>query len=214
MNNSTEAEIVQVGEQAPDFWVEGFDAEGKCFDIYTLHQYAGRPVLLFFYPGNFTYVCPTELVALASMKNDFDNIGLQVLVISTDSKFSHKRWNESELSRSIGMQYPYPMLSDASGSIGSQYNIFCEKNGVNMRGIVLIDKNGIVQLIFINAPTLGRNPHEILRFALALKMHEDSGGKAIPACWVPGNDVIDPSFENSGNVCANYEKMLKEQVLK
>lgn len=212
--NNTNCNAVCVGQSAPDFRAEGFDASEKKFNIYTLHQYRGRYVMLFFYPGNFTYVCPTELVALANMKEHFDALNMQVFVISTDSKYSHKRWNESELSRAIGSEYPYPMLSDSIGSIGRQYNLFCERTGVDMRGIVLIDKNGVIQLIFVNSPALGRNPHEILRFALALKMHEESGGKAIPACWVPGNDVIDPTFENSGKICINYEDVLKEQVIK
>ena len=212
--NKTNSDITCVGQEAQDFRVEGFDANSKKFDTYTLRQYQGRYVMLFFYPGNFTYVCPTELVALANMKEHFDALDMQVLVISTDSKYSHKRWNESELSRAIGSEYPYPMLSDSTGSIGRQYNIFCERTCVDMRGIVLIDKNGIIQLIFVNSPALGRNPHEILRFALALKMHDDSGGKAIPACWVPGNDIIDPTFENSGKICVNYESMLRDQIIK
>ena len=212
--DSSCVDVLRVGQEAHNFKVEGFDACSKKFETFTLHQYRGRYVLLFFYPGNFTYVCPTELVALANMKKDFDSLDMQVLVISTDSKYSHKQWNSSELSRAIGCEYPYPMLSDRLGLIGKQYNVFCERTHVDMRGIALIDKSGVVQLIFVNSPTLGRNPHEILRFALALKMHEDSGGKAIPACWVPGNDVIDPTYENSGNICINYGDMLREQVIK
>lgn len=162
-------------------------------------------------PADFTYVCPTELVSMASLKDKFNEAKVQVLVISTDSKFSHKEWNESELSKAVGSNYPYPMLVDTMGRIGKPYGIFDEEEGVDLRGTVLIDKDGIVQQISVNASSLGRNPHELLRTAQALKEHDD-GGKVIPACWSPGGDVIEPSYENSGKMWNNYKGVMQGVV--
>ncbi|MDR1650474.1 MAG: peroxiredoxin, partial [Synergistaceae bacterium] len=197
-------ESVGVGDAAPKFKAAGFDAAKGRFDTYSLEDYAGSYVLLFFYPGDFTYVCPTELVALASLKDQFETLGVNVFVISTDSKFSHKNWNEMELSRAIGGNYPFPMLSDTLGSVGAPYGIFRESEGVDLRGVVLIDKKGTVQLVYVNAGPIGRNPKEVLRLAMALKEYDDSGGRVIPACWVPGLETIDPSPDNSGKVLGSY----------
>ena len=206
-------EMARIGKPAPDFEVPGFDAVKGNFGTYSLKDFKGKYVVLFFYPGDFTYVCPTELISLASLKDKFVEAGIQVLVISTDSKFSHKEWNESELSQAHGANYPFPMLSDALGKIGSSYGIFDEEGAVDLRGVVLIDKNGLVQAVHINAAPLGRNPQELLRVALAMKEFNDNGGKVIPACWVPGNDVIEPTFENSGKMWNNYKSVIQQGVV-
>jgi peroxiredoxin (alkyl hydroperoxide reductase subunit C) len=200
-----------IGKEAPDFKAPGFDAVSGSFENYTLSDYRGKYVLLFFYPGDFTYVCPTELVSLASLKDKFKDIGVQVFVISTDSKFSHKEWNASELSKAVNGDYPYPMLADTLGWIGQSYGIFNDETGVDLRGVVLIDKNGLVQLVYVNAAPIGRNPKEILRLAMALKEHDDNGGKVIPACWIPGDDTIDPTYENSGKMWDNYKGILEKE---
>jgi peroxiredoxin (alkyl hydroperoxide reductase subunit C) len=207
------SEAARIGKAAPNFEVPGFDAVKGNFGTYSLSNYKGKYVVLFFYPGDFTYVCPTELIALAALKDKFAKAGIEVFVISTDSKFSHKEWNESELSKAHGASYPFPMLSDTLGRIGTPYGIFDEEGGVDLRGVVLIDKKGIVQSISVNAAPLGRNPQEVYRLSLALKEHEESGGKVIPACWVPGNDVIDPSFENSGKMWNNLQGIIKQGVV-
>jgi peroxiredoxin (alkyl hydroperoxide reductase subunit C) len=203
--------VTRVGEKAPLFKVGGFDAVNERFDTYALEDYSGKYVLLFFYPGDFTYVCPTELVSLASLKEKFDSLGTQVFVVSTDSKFSHKNWNEIELSKAVGGNYPYPMLSDTVGQIGAPYGIFKEADGVDLRGVVLIDKKGVVQIISVNAAQIGRNPKEIVRLVTAQKEHDDSGGRVIPACWVPGDETIDPSYDNSGKMWNNYKAVLEKE---
>ncbi|MDR3333084.1 MAG: peroxiredoxin, partial [Synergistaceae bacterium] len=184
------SDIARIGQEAPDFSAPGFDAVKGSFESYSLSSCRGKYVLLFFYPGDFTYVCPTELVSIASLEDKFGDLGVQVFVVSTDSKFAHKEWNESELSKAVGGSYPYPMLSDTLGRIGRPYGIFNEKDGVDLRGVVLIDKKGVTQLIYVNAGPIGRNPKELLRLAQALKAHDDNGGKVIPACWIPGEEVI------------------------
>jgi peroxiredoxin (alkyl hydroperoxide reductase subunit C) len=206
-------DAARIGKPAPNFEVQGFDAVKGSFETYSLANLKGKYVLLFFYPGDFTYVCPTELISIASLKDEFAKAGVQVFVISTDSKFSHKEWNESELSKAHGSSYPYPMLADSLGKIGAPYGIFDEEGGVDLRGTVLIDKKGVVQSVSINAAPLGRNPKELLRVALALKEHDDNGGKVIPACWVPGDEVIDPTYANSGKMWNNYKGVIQQGVV-
>jgi Peroxiredoxin len=207
------SEMARIGNKAPDFSAPAFDAGKGDFTTIKLSEYKGKYVLLFFYPGDFTYVCPTELVSLASLKDKFKEAGVEVFVVSTDSKFSHKEWHESELCKAVGCDYPFTMISDTLGRIGKPYGIFDEEEGVDLRGTVLIDKNGIVQLIYNNAPPIGRNPNEILRCVLALKEHDDNGGRVIPACWMPGDDTIDPSFENSGKMWNKYKEVIQKGVL-
>ena len=204
-------EAAKIGKEVPDFTVPGFDAVKGNFGEYSSSGFRGKYTLLFFYPGDFTYVCPTELVSLAILKDKFSEAGVQVFVLSTDSKFSHKQWNESELSHACGGNYPFPMLSDTTGRAGRLFGVFNEDAGVDLRGVVMIDKKGIVQLIYVNAAPLGRNPKELLRLAQALKEHDDNDGKVIPACWIPGGEVIDPTFDNSGNMWNNYKGIIEGQ---
>lgn len=206
-----EMTFVRIGDKAPNFTADGFNALKDDFNKYTLSDYKGKWVLLFFYPGDFTYVCPTELTALAGFKAELDELGAQVFVVSTDSKYAHKQWDECELCKAIEGGYPYTMLADVVGSIGKPYNIYDSNEGIDLRGTVLIDPKGLVQWISVNAPALGRNPAEIVRCIRAMKEHEASG-RVMPACWVPGDESIDPTFENSGKIWDNYKKLLQPQV--
>ncbi|MDR2137065.1 MAG: peroxiredoxin [Synergistaceae bacterium] len=196
---------VSVGEEAPGFSVEGFSAKDKDFREYVLSDFRGKWVLLFFYPGDFTYVCPTELQALVDYREDFETLEVQVFLISTDSRFSHKQWNEYELSKMIEGGMPFPMLTDRLGTLGKPYNFYDEAQGVDLRGTVVIDPDGLVQLVYANASAIGRHPGEIVRCIRALKEYRDKGD-VVPACWYPGMETIAPSYENSGNVWQAYHK--------
>jgi peroxiredoxin (alkyl hydroperoxide reductase subunit C) len=196
---------VSIGETAPDFSVEGFSAKDKKFQKYALSTYRGKWVLLFFYPGDFTYVCPTELQSLVDYKRDFEELNVQVFLISTDSKFSHKQWNEYELSKMIEGGTTFPMLPDQTGALGKVYNFYDAEQGVDRRGTVIIDPDGVVQLIYVNASAVGRHPGEIVRCIRALKEFRDKGN-VVPACWSPGSPTIQPTYENSGKVWEVYHK--------
>ena len=194
---------VSIGETAPDFSVEGFSAKDKKFQKYALSAYRGKWVLLFFYPGDFTYVCPTELQSLVDYKRDFEELNVQVFLISTDSKFSHKQWNEYELSKMIEGGTTFPMLPDQTGVLGKVYNFYDAEQGVDRRGTVIIDPDGVVQLIYVNASPIGRHPGEIVRCIRALKEFRDKGN-VVPACWNPGSPTIRPTYENSGKIWEVY----------
>ncbi len=201
------ADIVQVGERAPDFTIEGYNAKMGAFETYTLSSYRGEWVVLFFYPGDFTFVCPTELVVLAGFKEDLRELNARILVISADSKYVHKQWNNNELREGLGEDYPYAMLSDTTGMVGLRYNSYDADAGVHLRGTIIISPSGTVKSISVNAPELGRNPGEIVRCVQGLHEHEASGN-VMPACWSPGADSIPPTGENSGIVLDLYGKNL------
>lgn len=213
ISSAEETGIVRIGDRAPNFTANGFDARKDSFESYTLSSYRGKWVLLFFYPGDFTYVCPTELSVLARFKTEIDELRAKVFVISTDSKFSHKQWNECELSKAVDGGYPFPMLSDATGSIGSPYNIYDHQNGVELRGTVIINPHGVVLYIAVNTAELGRNPVEIIRCMKALQEHEASG-RVMPACWLPGGETIDPSCENCGKMWEKHKQLLSPLQMK
>jgi alkyl hydroperoxide reductase subunit AhpC len=206
-------EVARVGKAAPNFEVAGFDAVKGSFETYSLSNFKGKYVVLFFYPADFTFVCPTELVSIASLKDEFTKANAQVFTISTDKEFTHKAWNEGELKSAVGADYPYPMLADTLGKVGAPYGIFSEESGLDLRGVVIIDKKGVVQSLSINNAPIGRNPKEVLRVLLAIKEHDDSGGKVIPACWVPGDEVIDAKIENSGKMWDNYKNVIQKGVV-
>ncbi|MDR1731231.1 MAG: peroxiredoxin [Synergistaceae bacterium] len=198
----------RIGQAAPEFSAEGFSAVEDGFHHYALSECKGKWVLLFFYPGDFTYVCPTELQSLAEYKKDFEELGVQVFLISTDSRYSHKQWNQYELSKMIDGGMPYAMLPDQTGALGRPYDFYDESAGVDLRGTVVIDPDGVVQLIYANAPAIGRHPGEIVRCIRALREYRDNGN-VVPACWIPGLETIDPSYENSGRVWETYKSKKK-----
>ncbi len=134
-------------------------------------------------------------------------MGVQVFVISTDSKFVHKNWEEVELVHIPSMKdgVPYPMLADPRGVVGEPYGVYNEAGGVDFRGTVIINPEGVVQLISVNVPPLGRNPDEIIRCIQALQEHAKTG-KVMPANWRPGAQTLDPSFENAGKVWKAIQK--------
>ena len=111
-----------IGKEAPDFEVNAYaDVD---FKKIKLSDYRGQFVVLFFYPGDFTFVCPTELIGITRKYNEFKKLNVEVLGISTDSKFTHNKWQESELSKMIDGGVPYPLLSDAGGKVGVDYGVY------------------------------------------------------------------------------------------
>ncbi len=119
--------------------------------------------------------------------------------MSVDSVFSHKIWNETELSKMVDGGIPYPMLSDQGGKIGKLYDVYDEDAGVNVRGRFLIDPDGIIQAAEILSPPVGRNPQELLRQVQAYQ-HNQATGEVMPSGWVPGEPTLTPSADLAGNV--------------
>lgn len=124
---------------------------------------------------------------------------VEVLSVSTDSVHSHKIWNETELSKMVGGNIPFPMVSDQNGSIGKLYGVYDQQSGTNIRGRFLIDPEGIIQAAEILSPPVGRNPEELLRQIKAYQHHQKTG-EVMPSGWMEGGKTLKPSPELAGKV--------------
>ncbi len=179
----------QVTKPAPDFNADAvIDGE---FKQIKLSDYRGQYVVLFFYPLDFTFVCPTELVAFSDEMGEFKKRGAEVIGVSVDSKYSHLAWTQAPRSAGGLGRIAYPIVSDLSKSIARSYGVLLEDAGVALRGLFLIDKQGILRHALINDLPLGRSTTEALRTLDALQ-HFEQNGEVCPANWAPGQQAMKP----------------------
>jgi alkyl hydroperoxide reductase subunit AhpC len=139
------------------------------------------------------------LAAVAAKKAEFDELGVAVLAISTNSQFVHKIWQETELSKLIDGGFPWPMLADMNGQIGRMYGVYEEDAGVNIRGRFIIDPDGTIQAMEVLTPSVGRNVSETLRQIRAFQ-HVRATGEATPSGWQPGKATLKPGPDLVGKV--------------
>ncbi len=189
--------MVFVEKPAPDFQATAF-AEGGYKEL-RLSDYRGRWVVLFFYPGDYTFVCPTELTDLATHHEELRSLGVELLAISTDSHHVHRAWQEAELSRMVPGGLPFPMLADAHGRIGSLYGVHNEEAGVDLRGSFIVDPDGVLQAMEIVAPAVGRSSSELIRRIMAFQ-HARETGEVTPCGWTPGQATLKPGAALVGKV--------------
>lgn len=198
-----EKNMVLVGHEAPKFTAPVYH-KGELKEI-SLEDYRGKWVMLCFYPGDFTFVCGTEVAAVASKNEEFEKLNVQVISVSVDSQFVHKIWDEQEISKMAGVNVPFPMVSDSSGAIGKLYGVYEENAGVDVRGRFLIDPDGIVQAMEILTPPVGRNVNEALRQIKAYQLVRDAkGAEFTPAGWQPGGKTLKPGTDLIGKVWENW----------
>lgn len=171
-----------VGKHAPAFSMEAMAADGENFVHVTLEDYKGKWLVLFFYPMDFTFVCPTELTAFSDCLEKFRAAGAELLAVSTDSVYSHLAWRRSGLGK-LG----YPMGADQNLRVCTDYGVLLEDEGVALRGLFLIDPEQTVKFSVIHDNNVGRNPEEILRVLAALQT-----GGLCGAGWTAGDALIDP----------------------
>lgn len=169
-----------VGKKAPYFEAEA--AIGADFKKITLNDYKGKYLCLFFYPLDFTFVCPTELHAFSDKIEDFKKRGCDVLACSIDSKFSHAAWLKTPRNQGGIEGVKYPILADIHKTIARSYGTLFEDAGVAFRGLFLIDKDGVVQHALVNNLPLGRNVDEAVRVLDAIQFHAENG-EVCPANW-------------------------------
>ena len=185
---------VLVGKPVPDFTVPAVLGDGTIVDEYNLAEgIKGKPAIIFFYPLDFTFVCPSELIALNKRMDAFKERGVEVISVSIDSHFTHNAWrNTSEENGGIG-KVRYTMAADMNHDICKAFDVE-SAGGMAFRGAFLIDKEGVVQHQLINNLPLGRNIDEALRMVDALQFHENNG-EVCPANWKEGEDGMkaDPS---------------------
>ena len=167
-----------VTKPAPSFEAEAV-IDGQIASV-KLSDYEGKWVILFFYPLDFTFVCPTEIREFNEMSDQFADAGAQVLSVSTDSVYSHLAWQKHDLG-TIG----YPMLADMTKRISRDYRVLLEDEGVALRGLFIIDPEGVVQYELVHSLSVGRNVAEILRVLQAIQT-----GELCPVGWEPGSDTL------------------------
>ncbi len=177
-----------VGRPAPEF--EATAVVNKRFDQVRLRVYRGRYVVLFFWPLDFTFVCPTEIVAFSDAVEAFAQRDTVVLGVSVDSQYTHLAWqNLPRAEGGIG-DVALAMISDQTHSISRAYGVLLEDAGVALRGLFLIDREGVIRHMLVNDLALGRNVDEALRLLDALQFHEKHG-EVCPVNWRPGDPSID-----------------------
>lgn len=184
---------VLVGKAAPDFSEKAVKG-AEVIENFTLSQFKGKYVVLFFYPLDFTFVCPTELHAFNEKLAEFEKRNVEVVAVSTDSWFSHLAWLNTPKSQGGIEGVQYPIVADFNKKISADYDVLLD-GGMALRGLFLIDKEGVVQHQVVNNLPLGRNVDEALRMVEALQ-HTEEHGEVCPANWNDGDKAM--TADNDG----------------
>ena len=190
-----------VTKQAPMFEAEAV-MPNNSFETVSLSSYRGKYVLLFFYPLDFTFVCPSEILAFNRQLDDFTAKNCELLGVSVDSIYTHLAWKNTPVNLGGIGTIQFPLISDISESISADYGVLLE-GGVSLRGLFLIDKEGVVRHQLINDLPLGRNVDEALRVIDALQFHE-THGEVCPANWRPGDDAMKPTPEGVADYLSKH----------
>ena len=186
---------VEIGSTIPDLTMNSF-YKGDTHEI-ELASYRGKWMVFFFYPADFTFVCPTELEEMAHMYEDFQKEDAEIFSVSTDTAFVHKAWHDnSEAIKKI----TFPMLADPTGILCKAFGTFIKGEGLSLRGSFIVDPDGIVKAIEINDNSIGRNGKELLRKLRAAKFVREHGDQVCPASWEPGKKTLKPGMDLVGKI--------------
>lgn len=199
---------ILVGRKAPDFTTAAVMADGQINGSFNLHKAIQNQYgILFFYPLDFTFVCPSELIALDNRIEEFQTRNTLVMGISIDSQFTHSAWRNTAVANGGIGAVRYPLIADVNHSICQAYGVEHPTAHVALRGAFLIDKQGIVRSQIVNDLPLGRNVDELLRLVDALEFHEKHG-EVCPANWTKGKTAIKPTSEGIANYLAKEAEQL------
>jgi peroxiredoxin (alkyl hydroperoxide reductase subunit C) len=194
---------VLVGKQAPDFTVPAVLANGEIVDSFSFSEATkGKYALVFFYPLDFTFVCPSELIALDHRVEEFQKRNVEVVAVSIDSHFTHNAWRNTPVNAGGIGAVKYTMAADLTHSIAKDYDVEVEGVGVAYRGAFIIDTTGKVRSQVVNDLPLGRNIDELLRIVDALQFHEEHG-EVCPAGWKKGDAGMDANPAGVAEYLAN-----------
>ena len=187
--------IAQIGHPIPDAEVEAFHNEEV--KKIKLSDYKGKWLVLFFYPADFTFVCPTELEEMAEHYEQIQKLGGEVLSVSTDTVFTHKAWHDtSEAIKKV----KFPMLSDSRHELCQMFGTYISEEGLSLRGTFVADPDGILRIVEINDNSVGRSAKELVRKLQAAKFVREHGGNVCPASWEPGEDTLKPGLDLVGKI--------------
>ncbi|XP_071982824.1 peroxiredoxin-1 [Engystomops pustulosus] len=185
----------KIGALAPDFTAKALMPDGQFKDL-KLSDYRGKYVVFFFYPLNFTFVCPTEIISFSERAEEFKKLNCEVIGASVDSHFSHLAWtNTARTDGGLG-NMKIPLVSDLQHKIAKEYGVLKEDEGIAYRGLFIVDDKGILRQITINDLPVGRSVDETIRLVQAFQ-HTDKYGEVCPAGWKPGSDTIKPDIKKS-----------------
>jgi peroxiredoxin (alkyl hydroperoxide reductase subunit C) len=185
---------VLVGKAAPDFTAKAIMPDNSINENFNLHSYIkGKIGILFFYPLDFTFVCPSEIIAFDNRVEEFKSRGAEVIGVSVDSHFTHLAWKNTPVDKGGIGNINFPLVADLTKSIARDYDVLLG-DAVAFRGTFMIDKNGVVRHQIVNDLPLGRNVDEAIRMVDALKFHEEHG-EVCPAGWRKGEEGMKPTAE-------------------
>ncbi len=182
---TTEKRAAKVGELAPDFDMPSTKNIEKLNENVKLSDYKGKWVVLLFYPLDFTFVCPTELTAFSDRLEDFEGIGAEVIGVSTDSVHSHRAWLRTPREQNGVEGLKYPLASDITKQVSRDYGVLIEDKGVALRGLFVIDPEGVLRYAVIHDLNVGRSSEETIRVIQALQT-----GGLCQAEWRPGQETL------------------------
>lgn len=186
---------VEIGEKIPDMELEVFQNEETRKVKFS--DYAGKWLVLVFYPADFSFVCPTELEDVQKHYAQFKEAGAEVISISTDTVFVHKAWHDnSEAIKKI----EYPMGADPSGRICREFGTYIEAEGLSLRGSFIIDPDGVLKALEVHDNNIGRSARELLRKLRAADFVRKSAGAVCPANWEPGEETLKPGLDLVGKI--------------
>jgi peroxiredoxin (alkyl hydroperoxide reductase subunit C) len=198
---------VLVGRPAPDFTAAAVMPNGSIKENFKLSDLKGKYVALFFYPLDFTFVCPSEIIAHDHRVDEFKSRGVEVVGVSIDSQFTHHAWRETPVEKGGIGRVKFPLVADVKHDIQNAYGIAHPEAGVALRATFLIDKSGVVQHQVVNNLPLGRNVDELLRLVDALQFSEEHG-EVCPAGWKKGDEGMKPTTEGVAAYLAKHNKEL------
>ncbi len=192
---------IRVGQQAPDFTATAvFDQE---FKTIKLSDYRGQYTVLFFYPLDFTFVCPTEIIAFSDRYKEFSTLSTEILGVSVDSEFSHLAWIQTDRKAGGIGDIEYPLVSDIKKEISTAYNVLDPDAGVALRGLFIIDPEGVIQHATVNNLSFGRSVDETLRTLKAIQYVQSHPDEVCPAGWKEGDKTMIPDPVKSKAYFAN-----------
>jgi len=192
-----------VSTEAPDFTATAVMPDNSFNKEFKLSDYRGKYVVLFFYPLDFTFVCPSEIIAFDKKLEEFKSRKVEVIGVSTDSHFSHWAWKNTEVDNGGIGNIQFPLVADFQKVISQDYGLLLE-GGMALRGTFLIDKDGMVQHSTINNLGLGRNIDEMIRLVDALQ-HLEEHGEVCPANWNKGDDAMTPTADGVAKYLSEHK---------
>lgn len=187
-----------IGKKVPDVEFDYYQKEG--FHKARFSDYQGKWMVMFFYPADFTFICPTELEEMQKNYAKFQELGAEVLSVSTDTKFTHKAWHDH--SPAI-KNLEYPMIADPSGDVSKTFGVYIdegEDRGLALRGSFIIDPDGVLQAYEVHANNVGRSADELLRKLEAAVFVRTHGGEVCPANWKKGDKTLKPGIDLVGKI--------------